>query len=84
MKIFFVGSDCRFAVTWQADSTNSNNILFEAFAETDDDFLSLGFSSDDDMVQYNLHISFSKLEKSWFAKRKIGLHDRYDAKDLLV
>ncbi len=60
-------------------------MLFEAFAETDDDFLSLGFSSDDDMVQYNLHKSFSKLEnhKSRFAKMKIGLHDKYDARPLV-
>ncbi len=48
--LVFSGSDCRYAVAWQVDPSNSNNLLFELVVETDEEYAAIGFSTNDDMV----------------------------------
>ena len=48
---YFPGDKCRYAVSWERVA-GTNNLVFETSVETDDEYVALGFSRNDDMVSY--------------------------------
>ena len=51
----FTGDNCRYAVSWERVA-GTNDLVFETSVETDDEYVALGFSRNDDMVRYIINI----------------------------